>query len=60
MAGPYAVGCCPTPSGPEGSSGKQLVDEPYQVGPELEGFLFAPAKIYLRISMYHAHQQCLF
>jgi hypothetical protein len=24
---PYAISGCPTPSGPEGSSGKYLVDE---------------------------------
>jgi hypothetical protein len=25
----YAMGCCQTPSGPEGSSGRHRVHEPY-------------------------------
>jgi hypothetical protein len=34
----YAMSCCLTPSGPEGSSGKQRVHEPYMAWAELKGF----------------------
>ena len=38
MARPRAIGWRPTPSDPEGSSGKQSADVPRSAWPELKGF----------------------
>jgi len=41
-AGPCAMVRRPTPSGPEGSSGKRLVHVPQCAWSELEGLFFIP------------------